>query len=120
MGDHANPLGHTDQFRSPARQAASDQLLPALVRVALGEERELQVRVDLDMDRATVARAEELAYSAAWFHDVQGRWVPGSGEDRRRLVHRLTRTVTHVDEGGFEVVLRHRPDPWPGQHSSVR
>lgn len=105
---HRNPCGHTDEFRSKSRQEASDQLLPYLIRVARGDDLQQRVVVTMHLTPATEKRAKELAYSAAWFHDIAGRWRPGSYEDPSRLVHRVSIEVTEVSREQFEVVLRHR------------
>lgn len=99
-----NPLGHTDRYRSDTRRRASDQLLSELVDVATaaaGDAHRIRVLVPVDGPD----HARDLAYSAAWFHDNAGRWVPGTHHDPARLVHFVEMRIENVTANGFEVVL---------------
>jgi hypothetical protein len=101
---HRNPLGRSDFFRSPVRQWASDQLLPALLLVARGTG-PVDVAVACDVVPPTPERAAELCYAAGWHHDRDGGWVKGSSHDPTRLVHRYRSEVLRVDAAGFDVRL---------------
>ena len=108
MAANENPLGFTDRFRSHARQLASDPLLLEMIRIAHGEVDSVRVRVEVPVNPPTEKRAHELAYSAGWFRDEAGQWLPGPGANPRRLVHRIDRTILSVSPQGFEVLLSRR------------
>lgn len=101
---HRNPVGHADHFRSAVRQRVSDQLLSSMLRVASGG-RPLDVVVRAEVDPPTHERASELAYSVAWFHDAESRWVKGTGHNPNRLVHWVRTEVVRVDVTGFSATL---------------